>query len=226
LYHSTEFVHRAATFTFTALLSVFLQTLSAPHHLLLSSDYYASRSPTPATTTMVGWTNNSRWGDIDIFNLLGLDPLTTNLSWAVIDKRPRQISAKLKPNDPTVVPPEGVSVGLINAFRSDIFDLLHPTKEGANGQLFQADPTIESTRAVADALAEINNTKLINYRKTWDPEIGVPGNWLGLELHVKDGDACAGDGVEGYSTQATAAKTNVSVMRVNTARSFHMLTIY
>ncbi|KAF1364593.1 hypothetical protein EJ07DRAFT_172626 [Lizonia empirigonia] len=128
-------------------------------------------------------------------------------SVTVLDKHPRQINAKLKPDDPTVLPLEGVSVGLINAFQSDIFDLLHPIKENADGRLFQTDPTIESTRAVADVLVKIDNTKLIDYRKTWDPEIGVPGNWLGLEPCVRDGDESAGDGkrmttASGLSTSA------------------------
>lgn len=167
---------------------------------------------------MVGWKGNSRWEGIDIFNLLGLDPITTTLSWPIINTRPRRIIPKLKPNDCTIELPEGVSIELINAFRSDMFDLLHPTKQGADDNLFQTEPTVDSTNAVANALAEINKAGLVNYRKTWDPEIGVPGNWLGFASHVVDGDVSTGGGGGGDTP-------NVSPSRVYYALSY-ILSIY
>ncbi|KAF1365184.1 hypothetical protein EJ07DRAFT_150717 [Lizonia empirigonia] len=95
-----------------------------------------------------------------------------------------------------------------------MFDLLHSIEEGADGRPFQTDPTIESTRAVADVLAKINNTKLINYQKIWDPKIGVPDDWLGLEPRVSDGDESR-HSVAGYSAQATTFTSNTRVTKAS-----------
>lgn len=127
---------------------------------------------------MVGWPSRAEWANVDIYNLLSLDPSTTKLTWEIVNVRPRQIARCLQPNA-GIQPPPGVSLQLMNALRSDLYDLLHPIGETEHGELHQMEPTPASRIALANALHEIEGVKFTGYKKTWDAERGMPGNWLG-----------------------------------------------
>ncbi|KAF2191932.1 hypothetical protein K469DRAFT_696017 [Zopfia rhizophila CBS 207.26] len=114
---------------------------------------------------MVGWQSRARWAHIDIFNLLGIDPYTTDLTWEIVDARPRQIVKKLRPNGPAIIPPDGVSITLINAFRSELFNILYPSVQHGE-ELHVGDVTPDSQKELAEALDEINSAKLDGYRRT------------------------------------------------------------
>ncbi|KAF1937775.1 hypothetical protein EJ02DRAFT_47015 [Clathrospora elynae] len=160
---------------------------------------------------MVGWQGNARWAQIDIFNLLGIDPHSTDLTWEMVDARPRQIIKQLRPNDPAIVPPNGVSIALVNSFRSELFDLLHPSVQ--RGEELQAgDATPDSRRDLAQALDNINKAKLDGHTRTWDAENGVPGNWLGVDSAPNHsniyGDIQAGSSLAPSPNSFAAAQTD------------------
>lgn len=125
------------------------------------------------------------------------------MTWEIVDARPRQIVKKLCPNDPAVMLPDGVSVALINAFRTELFNMLYPSAQHGK-ELGVGDATSHSRNKLAKALDEINGAKLNGYRRTWDAENGVPGNWLGAD--ISDGDGLAGSSAallpQGSSTAA------------------------
>jgi len=159
---------------------------------------------------MVGWQGNARWAHIDIFNLLGIDPHSTDLTWEMVDARPRQIIKKLRPNDPAIVPPNGVSIALVNSFRSELFDLLYPSVQ--RGEALQAgDATPDSRRDLAQALDKINKAKLNGHTRSWDAENGVPGNWLGVDSAPNhsniNGDIPAGPSLAPSPHSFAAAQT-------------------
>ncbi|KAF2865070.1 hypothetical protein BDV95DRAFT_613032 [Massariosphaeria phaeospora] len=160
---------------------------------------------------MVGWQGNARWAHVDIFNLLGIDPRLTDLTWEMVDARPRQIIKQLRPNDPAIVPPNGVSIALVNSFRSELFELVYPSVQ--RGEELQAgDATPDSRRDLAQALDKINKAKLIGHTRTWDAENGVPSNWLGVNAALNysntSGDMPAGSLVATPSYGIAAAQTD------------------
>jgi len=128
----------------------------------------------------------------------------------MVDARPRQIIKQLRPNDPAIIPPNGVSIALVNSSRSELFDLLYPSVQ--RGKELQAgDATSDSRRDLAQALDKINKAKLNGHTRTWDAEDGVPGNWLGVDsaLNHSDisGDMPAGSSVAPPSNSFAAAQT-------------------
>ncbi|KAF2677995.1 hypothetical protein K458DRAFT_409314 [Lentithecium fluviatile CBS 122367] len=135
---------------------------------------------------MVGWQGHARWAHIDIFNLLGINPHTTDLAWEIVDARPRQIVKKLRPNDSSITPPEGVSIPLINAFRSELFSILYPSVQRGE-ELHAGDATPDSQEELAKVLNKINSAKLNGYCRIRDAENGVPGDWLGEDISSGDG---------------------------------------
>ncbi|KAF2178674.1 hypothetical protein K469DRAFT_695459 [Zopfia rhizophila CBS 207.26] len=114
------------------------------------------------SATIVGWQSRACWAHIDIFNLLGIDPYTTDLTWEIVDARPRQIVKKLRPNGPAIIPPDGVSITLINAFRSKLFNILYPSVQHGE-ELHVGDATPDSQKELAEALDKINGAKLDGY---------------------------------------------------------------
>lgn len=152
---------------------------------------------------MVGWQGHARWTHTDIFNLLSINPYTTDLTWEIVDARPRQIVKKLRPNDPGITPPEGVSIPLINAFRSELFSILYPSVQHGE-ELHTGDATLDSRGELTQALQKINGAKLNGYRRTWDAENGVPGNWLGE--NISGGDRLVGSSAAPPAQSSSAAQ--------------------
>ena len=127
---------------------------------------------------MVGWKGKSIWADVDLFNLFDIDPHTADLTWAIVDEKSRKLIKKLSSGGLGVAPPSGVSVSLIQNFKSDLFDILYPFEaQGDENQ--RGDPTVESKKKLNDELKKINDAKLVGYQRTWDATNGTPGNWLG-----------------------------------------------
>jgi len=96
---------------------------------------------------------------------------------------------KLRLKGPAVILPDEVSVKLINAFRTELFNILYPSAEHGK-ELHVGNATFHYRNELAKALDEINDVKLSGYCRTWDAENGIPGNWLGAD--ISDGDGLAG----------------------------------
>lgn len=138
---------------------------------------------------------SNRWVHVDIFNLLGIELHSTDLTWEIVEARPRQIMKQLRPNDPAIVPPNGVSIALVNSFRSELFDLLYSSVQ--RGEELQAgDATPDSRPDLAQALDKINRAKLNGHTRIWDAEICVPGNWLGVDSALNHSDIPAGSSLD------------------------------
>jgi hypothetical protein len=168
---------------------------------------------------MVGWPGHARWAHVDIFNLLGIDPHSTDLTWEIVNARPRQIAEKLLPNDPAIIPPDGLSIALVNSFRSELFNLLYPSVQ--RGEKLQAgDATPDSRRDLAQALDKINRAKLNGHTRTWDAEKGVPGDWLGVDAPLNHSDMPVGSSVAPLSNSFAAARTVCINRQHNSARLF------
>ncbi|KAF2818998.1 hypothetical protein CC86DRAFT_413377 [Ophiobolus disseminans] len=155
--------------------------------------------------------DHARWAHVNIFNLLGIDPHSTNLTWEMLDACLRQIVKQLRPNNPAIIPPDGVSITLVNSFRSKRFNILYPSVQRGK-ELHVGDATPDSCQELAQALEKINRAKLDGHKRTWDTENGVPGNWLGVNAALNhsniSGDMPAGSSVTPLSNSFVAAQTD------------------
>ncbi|KAF2798844.1 hypothetical protein K505DRAFT_90018 [Melanomma pulvis-pyrius CBS 109.77] len=100
---------------------------------------------------------------INIFNLLGLNRHTS----------------KLRLNDPSIIPLDGVSVTLISAFRSELFNMLHPSaKHGEEPQDGDVTLDCQSLPRLWMRLTVRSSTNIVGHvtlRITHS-------NWLGADL--------------------------------------------
>lgn len=139
---------------------------------------------------MVGWNGpggTGKWQETDLFNLIGIDPTTiSELTWAMLEPRKRKLMSKLQLHNPTADMPKGVTIADINSFIDDIDDIRRPwvekkIEEGGETKLVleRAEVTEATEKEQKCVLAKILKDGRERYEKTWDPDCGVPGNWLG-----------------------------------------------
>ncbi|KAF1973460.1 hypothetical protein BU23DRAFT_131140 [Bimuria novae-zelandiae CBS 107.79] len=139
---------------------------------------------------MVGWNGpgaTGKWQETDLLNLIGIDPNTvSDLTWAMLESCKRKLVSKLLLLNPTTDMPKGVTVADINSFISDIDDIRRPwveKKVQEDGEtklvLERGEVTAATEKEQRRVLAKILEDGKDGYEKTWDPDRGVPGNWLG-----------------------------------------------
>lgn len=139
---------------------------------------------------MVGWNGpgaTGKWQKTDLLNLVGIDPNTVSvLTWEMLESRKRRLVSKLVVLNPTADMPKGVTVADINSFISDIDDIRRSWVEksvkeyGETKLVLERGEVTETTENEQKrVLATILRDGKHGYKKTWDPERGVPGNWLG-----------------------------------------------
>lgn len=169
---------------------------------------------------MVGWNGpggTGQWQNTDLFNLIGIDPNTvSDFTWAMLASRKRKLVSKLQLHNPAADMPKGETIADINSFINDTDDIRRPWMEkkvqedGETKLVLERGEVTEATeKEQKRVLATILKDGREGYEKTWDPESGVPGNWLGenlVETSVRAVDEMGventtGEGVSGFRSQ-------------------------